>query len=342
MHATFTNGQTTRRRLLATATALAAPSLPRFAHAAEVTWRLAHTAPTDFPLHTRLLEAATTIAARSDGKMTLQVHPDNELGGTLGLLAQLRAGTIDAVPLSSQTLGNDLVVAFIPTVGFAFNGYDQLWNAIDGGIGQFLRSRLKERLGLVTMDRCFDFGFRQITTTTKIIETAQDLQGLKLRTPSEANLIGLFQALKALPMAMTLSEMLQALPAHAIDGQESVLPLISAAGLQKQQSRCALTNHVWDGQWLCVSEKSWSKLPSNLQDVVASAFNEGALKQRQDIAGNDATIRQKLTEQGMTINPVDPVTFRAMLHQAGYYAAWKTKMGDDAWAALEQYTGTLT
>jgi TRAP-type transport system periplasmic protein len=330
-----------RRAVLAAAAGLAAPFLPRFANAAEVTWRIGHSAPTDFALHLRLQEAAAAIADRSQGRMEVEIHPDSQLGSPVGLLAQLRAGTLDAAPLTGQLLARDLPVAALPTPGFAFAGYAGLWPAIDGRIGGFLRTQFHERIGLVAMERCWDFGFRQITTSFKPVHTAADLAGLKLRTPPEADFITLFQAFKALPIAMPLGALNRALSTHAVDGQESVLPLVMATGLRNVQSVCALTNHVWDGQWLCVSGKSWSKLPANLQEAVAAALNESALRQRQDTEAADITIRRRLEAGGMTFNTVDPKDFRRVLRRSGYYTAWRARMGDDAWTVLQDYAGSL-
>ena len=321
---------------------LAAPFLPRFAHAAEFNWRIGHSAPVEFPLHIRLQEAAGTIAARSEGRITVEIHPNSELGSPVGLIAQARAGTIDAVPLTNQVLAGTLTVAALPMLGFAFTGYDQVWSALDGGVGAFLGAQIQQRLGLIALDRSWDFGFRQITTRAKPVNTAADLDGLKLRTPPEADFITLFQALKALPLAMPLNGLEQALSSRAIDGQESVLPLVKAAALYKVQSCCALTNHVWDGQWICVSGASWSKLPAKLRDIVAAGFNESAINQRQDIASAETALRSELEAADMKFNSVDPIGFRTVLRKSGYYAAWKAKMGDDGWTALEKYTGRLT
>lgn len=329
------------RRAVLAAAGLAIPFLPRFARAAETTWRIGHSAPADFPLHVRLLEAAAAIASRSEGQMAVEVHPNSELGGPVGLLAQVRAGTIDAVPLTNQMLARDLSVAVLPTLGFAFTGYDQLWPAIDGDVGRYIRAQITERLGLVAMDGCWDFGFRQVTTGGKAVKTAADIDGLRLRIPPEADFIELFQALKVRPVAMPLSALEQALGSHAIDGQESVLPFVKAAELFKVQSVCALTNHIWDGLWMCVSGNSWSALPAKLKDIVAAALNESALHQRQDIAKAEIQIRKDLEATGMKFNTMNSGSFRSVLRRSGYYAAWSARMGD-GWAALEQYTGRLS
>ena len=38
---------------------------------------------------------------------------------------------------------------------------------------------------------------------------------------------------------------------------------------------------------------------------------------------------------------VDPAQFRGKLGASPFYADWKKRFGDEAWATLEQYTGTL-
>jgi TRAP-type C4-dicarboxylate transport system substrate-binding protein len=329
------------RRAVLVAAGLAAPFLPRLARAAEVTWRIGHSAPVDFPMHLRLVEAAGTIASRSEGQMAVEIHPNSELGGPLGLLAQARAGTIDAVPLTGQVLARDLPIAALPMVGFAFTGPEQMWPALDGGVGGYIRAQIKELLGLVAMDRCWDFGFHQITTSGKVIKSAEDMAGLRLRTPPEADYISLLQALKALPVTAPLNVLETALRTHAIDGQESVLPLIEADGLFRVQSVCALTNHVWDGEWICVSGKSWTKLPAKLRDIVAAALNESGLHQRQDMADANIKIRKDGEAAGMKFNAVDTQSFRSVLRKSGYYAAWQNRIGDNGWAALEKYAGQL-
>ncbi|HBK08367.1 MAG TPA: hypothetical protein DDZ81_21375 [Acetobacteraceae bacterium] len=335
-------GRVSRRSVLAMAgMGLGAPFIARPARAADITWRLGHIAPTDFALHVRLVEAAGEIASRTDGKMRLEVYGNGELGSSAGLFAQLRAGKLDVVPMTNQLLAANLALAALPMLGFAFTGYDGVWTALDGELGGFIRRQIKERLGLIAMDRCWNFGFRQVTTSGKVVKTAADIEGMRLRTPPEAELVDLFQALKALPVAMPLGDLAKALNSHAVDGQEGVLPLVKAARLGRYQTVCALTNHVWDGHWMCVGGKSWAKLPDNLQQIVADALNGGGLSQRKDTMDAEASFKHALEATGMTFNAVDVGSFRSALRKVGYYSRWQTKIGDDGWASLEKYSGRL-
>ena len=62
---------------------------------------------------------------------------------------------------------------------------------------------------------------------------------------------------QASPVAMGLGEAYGALQQGVVDGQEGLLPLVVAAHFEEVQKYCALTNHSWDGQWICTSANAW-------------------------------------------------------------------------------------
>ncbi len=43
----------------------------------------------------------------------------------------------------------------------------------------------------------------------------------------------------------------------------------------------------------------------------------------------------------MIFNEPEIAPFRDMLAKSGFYAEWKQKFGDEAWALLEKYSGKL-
>jgi TRAP-type C4-dicarboxylate transport system substrate-binding protein len=75
---------------------------------------------------------------------------------------------------------------------------------------------------------------------------------------------------------------------------------------------------------------------------VTKHINAAGLKEREDVAKLNATLQQELAGKGMTFNQTDPARFRDKLRQAGFYAEWKGKYGDEAWAILERSTGKLS
>lgn len=334
--------RTTRRGWLAGAAAtLALPTLSTRARAADFAWRLGHTAPATFPLHIRLTEAAAEVEEKSGGRISIAVTGNSMLGSAIGQLTQVKSGGLEMAMTAGQILHTAQAMVAMPMTGFAWPGHEPLWKAMDGDLGRVIRELLLERSSLVTLTTVWDFGFRVVTTGETPIRVAADLKGLRLRTPVEPELVTLFQALKAKPIAMPLGETFRALSQRQIDGQEGLLALVVAAGFQAAQRHCAVTNHVWDGQWVCVNQHAWRRLPDALKVVVSDAFNAAGLRQRADHATADVASREVLTKGGMLINTVDPASFRAELRAAGYYRDLKRRFGERYWDALEQYTGRL-
>jgi TRAP-type transport system periplasmic protein len=331
---------TTRRTLIAGA--LAAPLLPRFAKgAAEYSWKFAHTAPLTFALHIRLAEAAAQIAKDSNGRMELQIFPDAQLGGDNDLLSQARQGAIEFCQPTGQILASILPVTAINALGFAWSDYAKVWQAMDGDLGKYVRTQIAAKTGLVAMDHMWDLGFRQITTSTKPIKSADDLVGLKIRVPVAPSLVTLFKTLKAAPLSMQFTEVYSALQTHIADAQENPLTLIKVTKLYEVQKYCSLTNHVWDGHWFVCNAAAWNKLPDDLKEIVARNLNAAALRERDDIAKGDKSVQGDLEKAGLVFNTAETQSFRDGLKNGGFYKDWRAKLGDEAWDILEKYSGKL-
>src|SRR3546814_1940573 len=63
-----------------------------------------------------------------------------------------------------------------------FRSYDTVWKSMDGKLGAYIRGEI-EKSGLVVMDKIWDNGFREVTTSTKPITSPDDFHDLKIRVP---------------------------------------------------------------------------------------------------------------------------------------------------------------
>jgi len=321
------------------ASGLAAPIIARYAHAAEVTWRIGHVAPLDTPLHRNLLEAAEAISKRSDGQMELSVIGEGRAGIQSGLIAQVRNGGMEMTVATCAQLAPTLTLCSIPSIGFLFDDYAGLWPAIDGELGALIRSQFPSQLGMEVLDKIWDFGFRHITTSRRPIQIAPDIVGLKIRTQIDTDEMDMFRALSAVPVVITLPYLRMALEHHQIDGQEGMLPVVEYARLNEVQNYCALTHHIWDGLWVCVNPASWRQLPERLQHIVTNTLNGAAQRQREASAKMEDGIRTSLARTGMKFTEVDLASFRDVLRRQGYYALARKKFGEQTWSIVQKATG---
>ena len=329
-----------RRNVVLTGTALAATPL-RYARAAEFTFKWGTNVPESHPLNVHGRAAVAELAKQTEGRVALQLFPNNQLGGDSDMLSQLRSGALECFTLSGVNVLSTLIPnASIWGVGFAWKDYDTLWKALDGRLGEFLRAQIT-KVGLVPMEKLWDNGFRQITTSTHPITKPEDLKGLKIRVPISSLWTSLFESLGAAPTGINFAEVYSALQTKVVDGQENPPAIISAAKLYEVQKYCSLTNHMWDGWWFLVNRRAWNAMPPDLQAVFARVINAAALAERADVASQNAGLRNELTAKGLVFNNVDPALFRATLSKAGFYSKWKERFGPEAWALIEEYTGPL-
>lgn len=333
-----------RRSFLTTSAvvAVSAPAILRAtrAGAAEYQLKLANNLPETHPLTVRMREAAAAIGKDTGGKVEMQVFPNNQLGSDTDMLSQLRSGALEFFSLSGLILSTLVPAASINGVGFAWSGYDKVWPAMDGELGAFVRAQI-EKSGLYAFEKMWDNGFRQTTTSNKPIQSAADMSGMKIRVPVSPLSIAMFKGLGAAPASLQFSEVYSALQTRIVDAQENPLPIIQVAKLYEVQKYCSLTNHIWDGFWFIANGASWGRLPPDLQKVVAGAINDAGLKQREDIKKLNETVQADLAAKGLQFNAPKSDSFRAALREAGFYADWKKRFGDEAWGLLEQAVGKL-
>lgn len=329
-----------RRRLLAAA-GVAAPALLHWpADAAEYTYRCGTALPDAHPMSIRGREAMQTIREESDGRLAITLYTNSVLGQGPAMIAQTLAGKLDMYYLPLDLMAPKNPAFGIFGVGFVFDGYDHIWPAMDGALGDHLRG-LAQHVGFRVVHNCYDHGFREITSRSKPIETPADLDGFRIRMPVAPTLIALFQHLGAAPIPIDIDKTYSALQSGKADGQENPLVLIDTGKLYEVQKYCSITNHVWAGIHVSFGNAAWARLPSELQRLADREFNAKALLERADWQIMTAAETENLKKKGMIFNTPDIEPFRAELKKSDFYPEMKRQSGEEAWALLEKYVGKM-
>jgi tripartite ATP-independent transporter DctP family solute receptor len=319
---------------------IGAPWVAR-AQTAEFTYKYANNLPDTHPMNARAKDMAAAIKAETQGRFDLQIFPNNQLGSDTDMLSQIRSGGVEFFTLSGLILATLVPAASINGIGFAFPDYETVWKAMDGDLGAYVRGEIG-KAGLVVMDKIWDNGFRQTTSSTKPINGPDDLKGFKIRVPVSPLWTSMFKAFDAAPASINFSEVYSALQTRIVEGQENPLAIISTAKLYEVQKFCSLTNHMWDGFWFLANRRAWEKVPEDIRTIVARNINTAAVNERADVAKLNAGLQQDLAGKGLVFNKPEAAPFREKLRSAGFYAEWKGKYGEQAWELLEKSVGKLS
>jgi tripartite ATP-independent transporter DctP family solute receptor len=311
------------------------------ASAAQFTGKAGTNQPVDHPLSVAMKDLWDAVRKETAGRLDVSVFPNNQLGGDTAMLQQLRAGALQVMTLDGGILESVVPVAAIQSVGYAFTDSNQAFRAFDGKLGEYVRKEIGAK-GIHAFDKIWENGMRQITTSSKPIQRADDLTGFKIRTPNSRMALDVFKSLGASPTPLNFSELYTALQTKVVDGQENPLANIEFARFYEVQKNLSLSSHMWGGYWLLTENDWWSKLPADIAEIVTRNASTITDRQRKDVMRLNETLIGKLQSQGMNVNRLgtaDRATMRAKLPD--FYKRWKAEFGPTAWSLLESYTGPL-
>ena len=332
--------QITRRGLVAaTAASLGAPWIAR---AAEPEFRLkfGNTVSGDHPLNTYMAKARDRIMQETDGAVLIEIFPKSQLGADADMLSQLRSGALELFAQTGVLMSTLVPVASISGIGFAFPNYGKVWEALDGQLGQYVRGAFA-KANIVALEKSWNHGFRQTTSSTKPIKTPADFEGFKIRVPPAPLWTSMFRAFGAYPVSIPWAETYSAMQTKIADGLEQPLIGILVDKMYEVQKYCSMTNHMWDGFWILSNRRVWEGIPGNLRQVVERIINEEAIGQRAEVEKMNAQLRSELESKGLQFIEVNNEDFRNKLVAAGFYAEWRKRYGEEPWSLLEKVTGKL-
>jgi tripartite ATP-independent transporter DctP family solute receptor len=294
----------TRRTLIAALVAVLPLAAVQAQDIKERTFKFALQNPKGHPLEQGAAKFSELVAAKSGGKMKVNVFPGGALGGDAANVSALQGGTIEFVMLNSGILASQVKDFEVYDFPFMFANAKEADAVVDGPFGQKLHAKLQEK-GIVGLAYT-ELGFRNMTNSKKPIAAVDDIAGLKLRVIPNAINVDWVKALGANPTPLAFPEVYAALEQKAIDGQENPLSVIQANKFAEVQKYLALTNHQYNPQSIIFSKKVWDALSPAEQKVLADAALEAAKYQRQVNREAVAGQLDALKKAGMQVSEFSP------------------------------------
>lgn len=278
---------------------------------AAITARIATSLPDSHPQTLGARKFAELLTEQSNGEIEVQVFGNGVLGNDVNLASMLQAGTLEFNVPSTATLASlnpDFSVISLP---FQFDDATQVDAVLDGPAGRTLLDSLVDK-GIVGLDY-WDNGFRHITNSRHPVETADDIDGLKIRTMQNELYIDMFNGLGANAIPMPVNELFTALETRTVDGQENPFTVIDSKRFYEVQRYLSQTGHAYDAQVLIASKRFIDSLSEEQQQLVRDVSREAALYQRQVSRELNDTLLARLQDQ-MSINEV-PLEERQVMRE---------------------------
>ena len=281
--------------------ALAAMGL---ASAQERTFKYGLNSPEGHPAVAGMKKFAELVAAKSAGKMKVQLFLNGSLGSDQATLSALKGGTVEMAVMNSGILASEVKALEVFDFPFLFANEKEADAIVDGPIGKKMHAALLDK-GIVGL-AYQELGFRNITTGKRALNKVDDIAGLKLRVIPNAINVDWVKALGANPTPMPFPEVYAALEQGAIDGQENPISVIAANKFWEVQKFVGLTNHQYNPQSVIFSKKVWDTLSAGDKKILEDSALEAAKVQREAARASVAANLELLKKNGMTVTQFPP------------------------------------
>jgi tripartite ATP-independent transporter DctP family solute receptor len=247
------------------------------------------------------------VEKNSNGRIQVQTFPSSQLGSDQDMINAQQMGSLEM-----EVCGDGPINLFEPgygalTMPFAFRDIDHMAHVYNGPIGQQLNQAFIKDKGVRILG-VWSRGPRYLTAN-KEIKTPADLQGYKLRVPTQTTYVETWKQLGAIPTAMNLSELYTALQQNVVGGQENPLDLIYTNSFYQVQKYVMDTKHVYGPYLVTISEKVYSGLPDDLKKVVTDGAKEAGTYERSLVDAGEVEFKTNLENKGMKFVTVDRQAF---------------------------------
>ena len=280
--------------------------------AADFTLRCAHDQAKDGFYEVIWQTFKNLVEPLSDGRIEVKVIGGGQLGDEAQLLENMKIGTVDCAGSSVGNIGGHIPKAGLLGVPYIIQNakHRERITASDGRFFAALAEVVGESgdwraLGMTTA------GTRSVYNSVRPVNTPEDLEGLKIRVMTSDTQVKSWEALGAVPTAMAFSEVYTGLMTKTIDAAENSPMFLWNMKHYEGITYYSLTNHMVATGITMMSEKSYQKLPPDLQRIVMAAGAKATEVGRfYDQQANKRFMRQ-VVDAGIEVNEVDTAPFVA-------------------------------
>ena len=262
--------------------------------------RLGHGLDVTHSVHQAMLQTDVYLNEVSQGKMRLQIYPNQQLGSERECLELLQIGSLDMTKVSGAVLENFAPKLRIFGLPFLFDNKEHLFKVLDGTIGKELLKEGEEYwlkgVGF------YDSGSRSFYTKERPVEQPEDLEGLKIRVQESVSAFDMVKQLGASPTPISWGELYTALQQGVVDGAENNPPSFYLSRHYEVCKYYSIDEHTMIPDALLVSTHLWNRLSSEEQGWLQKAIDQSIPYQRDLWIQSENESLQAVIESGVEVS----------------------------------------
>lgn len=273
------------------------------------TIKLAHSLDVTHSVHLGMEVLDEKLREKSSGTMQLEIYPNQQLGTERQCLELLQIGSVGMTKVSVGVLENFSPKMKVFGIPFLFRDREHAYSVMQSKIGKELLLGA-EKYWLRGLNY-YDAGSRSFYTTSRPVNTPDDLVGLKIRVMPSATAVEMVKQLGGAPTPISWGELYSSLQQGVVDGAENNLPSFYLARHYEVCKYYSLDEHTILPDVLVIGTHVWNSLTAQQQQWLQEAADESAIYQKQLWAESEEEAMNAIVEAGIEVIRPDKSLFSA-------------------------------
>jgi TRAP-type C4-dicarboxylate transport system substrate-binding protein len=241
------------------------------------------------------------VEAATGGKITSEVFASGQLFADLNVAKALLQGQVDmACPGGWTQTGIVPDCDFCQLPVFYGQPIEATERASDGKPGALIVKQIEGKLRVKVVGPWIDLGFQNWYTTRKPLNSADDIKGLKIRSPGGAGISWRINFFGGIPNVTAWPNVPLALSQGTFDGFVSTNESVATAKLWEAGVKYSYQDHQYVGQYMpMISETFWAKLTPDLQKIMVDLWAANIATYRVNALGSQERARKLMEQSGV-------------------------------------------
>jgi len=230
--------------------------------------------------------------------------------------AAMARGNLELSSISAFDIAKLVPEFSVFTAGYIVRDPAHQQKVFNGPIGTEMFKSVVEKMEVTPLSTVY-LGTRQVNLReVRNVRTPADLKGVKLRMPGSKEWLFLGEALGATPTPLAFGEVYLGLKTGTVDGQDNPLPTVRAAKFYEVTKQLVLTNHLVDGIFIAISNKSFNAMNAAQKQKVTAAAQAAAAYNNENRIKEESQIVDFFKQQGLQVTTPDLEAFRKTVQTA--------------------------
>lgn len=253
----------------------------------------------------------------TDGKVALEIYPNQQLGNEASMIEGLRSGSLDVAVVGGANFASFVPQFQIFSVPYIFKDYETYRAAMapDSSVWSLMQTKVTEAdLGILLMAPS-TVGSRWVANSKGEVASPSDMERLGLRmrvqgNPIEAEVWGGYGAS---PVNMPMPEVVAAMRQGVVQAVENAPDILYTYKIHEAAKYLSRTDHSFYVALVLMGNAAMDKIPEDLRPAVKEAFATAGQQLLDEAVTAQERAVEGLVAEGAIITEVDKEAFRAPL-----------------------------